>query len=60
MAHIVSFRMSDDELRERLGAKDDEVLYGGPGIYSLSDESDESDGSQEWVIEATLRKEGGE
>jgi len=51
--HIVSFRMSEDELRERLGVKDDEVFDGVPGMYC---EIDSQDSTASWVVEATIKK----
>ena len=51
--HIVSFRMSEDELRERLGVKDDEVIDGAPGVYC---EIDSQDGTASWVVEAVVKK----
>ena len=55
MVHIVSFRMTDDELRERLNIKDGEILGCSPSIYSSVDEQD---GSLEWIVEATKEREG--
>ena len=51
--HIVSFRMTDDELRERLGVQDDEVLNGKPILYSRIDDID---GTLIWIIEADKMK----
>ena len=51
--HIVSFRMSEDELLERLGVKDDEVIDGAPGVYC---EIDSQDGTASWVVEAVVKK----
>ena len=51
--HIVSFIMTDDEIRERLHMKDNEIIDSTMSIYSSIDEEDSS---LYWTVETHVKE----